>query len=172
MRYNELLIESAARELAEKLPTLSHHTYNSIDKLMQHISAKHKISGKKLHDLFVHKYGHTPDIWIKKLKHKLGEEDVQEGWSEKYKRSIDCSHPKGFSQKAHCAGKKKHNEDVEMEMVCPDCGMCETHGNVMEIKKGQKDSNGFTKCWPGKHTEGTKKSSVTGKQVRNCVPNK
>ena len=43
---------------------------------------------------------------------------------------------------------------------------------IAEIKKGQKDSNGFTKCWPGKHTEGTKKSSVTGKQVRNCVPNK
>ena len=42
---------------------------------------------------------------------------------------------------------------------------------VSEIKKGQKDSNGYTKCWPGKHAEGTKKSAVTGKQVRNCVPN-
>jgi hypothetical protein len=28
-------------------------------------------------------------------------------WSKKYKNSIDCSNPKGFSQKAHCAGKKK-----------------------------------------------------------------
>jgi hypothetical protein len=28
-------------------------------------------------------------------------------WSEKYKRSINCSRPKGFSQKAHCAGKKR-----------------------------------------------------------------
>jgi hypothetical protein len=28
-------------------------------------------------------------------------------WSEKYKRSIDCDSPKGFSQKAHCAGRKK-----------------------------------------------------------------
>jgi len=28
-------------------------------------------------------------------------------WSKKYKSSIDCEHPKGFSQKAHCAGKKK-----------------------------------------------------------------
>ena len=27
-------------------------------------------------------------------------------WSEKYKKSIDCSNPKGFSQKAHCAGRK------------------------------------------------------------------
>jgi len=32
---------------------------------------------------------------------------IDEKWSEKYKRSIDCSHPKGFSQRAHCAGRKK-----------------------------------------------------------------
>jgi len=31
----------------------------------------------------------------------------QEGWSNKYKKSIDCSNPKGFSQRAHCAGRKK-----------------------------------------------------------------
>ncbi len=28
-------------------------------------------------------------------------------WSEKYKKSIDCDNPKGFSQKSHCQGKKK-----------------------------------------------------------------
>ena len=28
-------------------------------------------------------------------------------WSEKYKKSINCSKPKGFSQKAHCDGRKK-----------------------------------------------------------------
>ena len=32
-------------------------------------------------------------------------------WSKKYKKSIDCSNPKGFSQKAHCSGKKKRNEN-------------------------------------------------------------
>lgn len=32
---------------------------------------------------------------------------VEERWSQKYKRSIDCSRPKGFSQRAHCAGRKK-----------------------------------------------------------------
>ena len=41
---------------------------------------------------------------------------------------------------------------------------------LTEIKKGQKDSNGYTKCWPGKHAEGTKKGK-NGGQVRNCVPN-
>lgn len=32
------------------------------------------------------------------------------GWSKKYKRSIDCSNPKGFSQKAHCDGRKKRKK--------------------------------------------------------------
>ena len=97
-------------------------------------------------------------------------EFITEKWTQKYKRSINCSHPKGFSQRAHCAGKKKHNESVEMEMVCEDCGMCQTHGNLDEIKKGQKDANGYTRCWPGKHAEGTK-TGKNGGQVRNCVPN-
>jgi hypothetical protein len=32
---------------------------------------------------------------------------VMEKWTQKYKNSINCSDPKGFSQQAHCAGKKK-----------------------------------------------------------------
>ena len=32
---------------------------------------------------------------------------MNEKWTKKYKKSIDCSNPKGFSQKAHCAGRKK-----------------------------------------------------------------
>lgn len=35
---------------------------------------------------------------------------VMEKWSDKYKRVINCQHPKGFSQRAHCAGRKKTNE--------------------------------------------------------------
>jgi len=38
------------------------------------------------------------------------EEFITEKWSAKYKRSINCNSPKGFSQKAHCAGS---NEDIE-----------------------------------------------------------
>jgi hypothetical protein len=42
-----------------------------------------------------------------------GYEKVEEKkWSQKYKKSIDCSNPKGFSQKAHCAGKKKKSESI------------------------------------------------------------
>ena len=46
-----------------------------------------------------------------------GDEELDEKWSEKYKNSIDCNNPKGFSQKAHCQGKKKEsNENVEEEV--------------------------------------------------------
>jgi hypothetical protein len=34
-------------------------------------------------------------------------EIITEKWSTKYKRSINCNNPKGFSQKAHCQGRKK-----------------------------------------------------------------
>ena len=45
-------------------------------------------------------------------------------WSDKYKKSINCNNPKGFSQKAHCAGKKK-KESVQ-------------EGKRIARKKGQK----------------------------------
>lgn len=32
---------------------------------------------------------------------------ILEKWSSKYKKSIDCSNAKGFSQRAHCAGRRK-----------------------------------------------------------------
>jgi hypothetical protein len=34
-------------------------------------------------------------------------DELDEKWSKKYKNSINCSNPKGFSQRAHCAGKKR-----------------------------------------------------------------
>jgi hypothetical protein len=33
--------------------------------------------------------------------------ELLEKWSKKYKKSINCSNPKGFSQRAHCAGRRK-----------------------------------------------------------------
>lgn len=38
---------------------------------------------------------------------------LEEKWSDKYKNSIDCNSPKGFSQKAHCQGKKKNVKEDE-----------------------------------------------------------
>ena len=38
------------------------------------------------------------------------------GWSKKYKKSIDCNNPKGFSQKAHCAGRKKREGTMSLKL--------------------------------------------------------
>ena len=40
-----------------------------------------------------------------------------EDWSAKYKRSIDCNNPKGFSQKAHCQGRKKNESLNEITLA-------------------------------------------------------
>ena len=37
-------------------------------------------------------------------------------WSAKYKKSIDCDNPKGFSQRAHCQGRAKKS-DVKEESL-------------------------------------------------------
>jgi hypothetical protein len=54
----------------------------------------------------------TSDVsaYVNQVKQILGavaETQVNEKWSAKYKSSINCSNPKGFSQKAHCVGRKK-----------------------------------------------------------------
>ena len=73
MLSTQFISESAAKELARKLPSLAKHDYNTIDKLMQKIAQKHKITGDVLHDLFVKKFHRTPDSWIKG---KLDEDDL------------------------------------------------------------------------------------------------
>jgi hypothetical protein len=45
--------------------------------------------------------------FVKDNKGMLWTPDLSEAWSNKYKKSINCSNPKGFSQKAHCAARVK-----------------------------------------------------------------
>lgn len=40
--------------------------------------------------------------------------ETTEKWSEKYKKSIDCNNPKGFSQRAHCQGRKKKVKEEKL----------------------------------------------------------
>ena len=42
---------------------------------------------------------------------------IKEDWSNKYKKSIDCNNPKGFSQKAHCAGRKKQESMMNLKSL-------------------------------------------------------
>lgn len=65
---------------------------------------------------------------------------LDEKWSAKYKRSIDCANPKGFSQRAHCQGRKK-NEEVE----------------ILDEK---------SRCWPGHRPVPGKKPFSPGSCVK------
>ena len=44
-------------------------------------------------------------------------QETNEKWSEKYKKSINCNNPKGFSQRAHCQGRKKKMNESEIKDV-------------------------------------------------------
>jgi hypothetical protein len=69
------------------------------------------------------------------------EGELSEKWSEKYKKSINCNNPKGFSQRAHCQGKRKQSEMKEGELT--------------------------ERCWKGYTQKGMK--TMFGKQYPNCV---
>lgn len=73
------------------------------------------------------------------------------GWSEKYKRSIDCNNPKGFSQKAHCAGRKKRKNEMVFEEITEDIlneklityGNRKPYGQVVFMAGGAGSGKGF-----------------------------
>jgi hypothetical protein len=76
---------------------------------------------------------------------------MKEGWSDKYKKSIDCDNPKGFSQKAHCQGrKKKMNEekkkDHEYSMARSELKTIKNAASRLQKKMG-KTGEGELKAW-------------------------
>jgi len=70
------------------------------------------------------------------------ESDINEKWSEKYKKSIDCNNPKGFSQKAHCQGKKMETKE---SMGADSAGSFETKFGGVIRKKDLYNPNNFKK---------------------------
>lgn len=93
-KYNSIRIWSVTNPRTKQ----AYPTYNTI--LFVDESGKHVERGK------ANTLGNA--IATAKLLNKnVTKDNLQEKWSRKYKRSIDCSHPKGFSQRAHCQGRKK-----------------------------------------------------------------
>jgi len=69
----------------------------------------------------------------------INESDVLEKWSKKYKDSINCSNPKGFSQKAHCDGKKKQEGRIEDTFATD---RIDKHDKPQKKKKKEKMEEG------------------------------
>jgi len=75
-------------------------------------------------------------------------EEISEKWSKKYKDTIDCNNPKGFSQRAHCQGKKKQDTN---EMTGADSsGAFETgaFSNII-LKRDIKKLHNFNEALEG-----------------------
>lgn len=95
-----------------------YHIDNMISSLKKQLNKGIKIESEHTKDKSKAKEIAMDHLWedpnyydkLKKIETKERNE-VTEKWSEKYKKSIDCSNPKGFSQKAHCDGRKK--KDIE-----------------------------------------------------------
>jgi hypothetical protein len=68
-------------------------------------------------------------------------------WSNKYKRSINCDNPSGFSQRAHCAARKKRQQGEKTKSTSPFNEMHEvkTHKSVEEIAKKHRLEISFVK---------------------------
>lgn len=75
---------------------------------------------KILRDQMLEKAGYKVfTITDKQDVEQFGDKSLEEKWSNKYKRSIDCSNPKGFSQKAHCAARKKRESGEKTKSKSP-----------------------------------------------------
>jgi hypothetical protein len=53
------------------------------------------------------------------LRKENGASTTKEEWSQKYKKSINCDNPKGFSQRAHCQGRKKKMNEATFTHKTP-----------------------------------------------------
>ena len=69
---------------------------------------------------------------------------VSEAWSAKYKKSIDCDNPKGFSQRAHCRGRKMNEaKGGDHEVAMAQSQLKKSATNIAKLRKalGKKEKD-------------------------------
>jgi len=105
--YHDTVIDHKSliiRELLKRMSAATSHTeFLVIDDSIAYLTKKLKLNWPELNIIRQSCKAHVaalPDD-------HPGYDELDEKWSKKYKNSINCSNPKGFSQRAHCAGKKK-----------------------------------------------------------------
>ena len=97
MRYAEFITEKAKSKAQQRFMGMVHAMQKG--EKIKGASKELKRAAKSMPKKAAKDYAKT--------KHKGLPDHVEEKWSKKYKRSINCNNPKGFSQKAHCAGRNK-----------------------------------------------------------------
>ena len=105
----DTLAQGVKRGLENVLRMLEARNYTQVEYVLQKSSLVNRIDALAQYERFMSKQGNRPLAKDKPV--DISNEEtvytIEEEWSDKYKKSIDCSNPKGFSQKAHCAGRKK-----------------------------------------------------------------
>lgn len=100
------LQRAVAEHLAQAVQFLKAGEFDKVEYILyQWGVVENKVRALKQYLEFMKRQGRRPMASGKEV--DLGEDYVEEKWSQKYKRSINCDSPKGFSQRAHCAGRKK-----------------------------------------------------------------
>jgi len=107
----DTLVSGVKRGLAAVIAMLDQRNYSQLQYVLQKSSLVNRIDALAQYERFMNKQGNRPlakDKSVDISNEETATQDyIEEEWSQKYKDSIDCSNPKGFSQKAHCAGRKK-----------------------------------------------------------------
>jgi hypothetical protein len=180
MKAIEFLTESPERELAKKLPTLAKHDYNTIDRLMQKIAKKHKITGKKLHDRFLKKYHKIPDDWIKE---KISETQVDDeirnevdkfaDWACKIlkverKPKIILSMDTEEAQTHHHTGKHIHGDD-KVWVYARNRNLVDilrtVFHEIVHVRQGERGEIGPNASYPGSPIE-VEADALAGKYIK------
>lgn len=100
------LQRAVAEHLAQAVGFLKSGEFDKVEYILyQWGVVENKVKALKQYMEFMKRQGRRPMASGRVV--DLGEDYLDEKWSEKYKRSIDCNNPRGFSQRAHCAGRKK-----------------------------------------------------------------
>ena len=140
------------------------------DREMEHTESRaeaEKIAKQHLFD--------NPRYYSELDKAGFEEMELEEKWSAKYKRSIDCNNPKGFSQKAHCQGRKKNmSETIDEGKNKPtNPGLWSRAKSAARSKFKVYPSayaNAWASKWYKKHGGGWRKSKKVNEAVNQVNP--
>ena len=111
-------MEQRAREMGKTSQAAVYRAYINKMKKITKKRQKEDIEEKCQKGYKTHPTRKTKKMFGKTYRNCVkAEEKTEEGWSDKYKKSIDCNNPKGFSQKAHCAGRKKRESMMNLKSL-------------------------------------------------------
>ena len=102
----DTLKKTVEQHIIRALEHLKNGEFDKVDYMLYQWGVlQSKVDALKKYADFMQQQGRRPIARGREI--DIGEDYVEETWSNKYKKSINCSNPRGFSQKAHCAARRK-----------------------------------------------------------------